>query len=80
VFALEESEPVLVLDPTEVASAHWVALGPLRAGQHAGTYTYEVFGKLPIKLPCWRVDGNVIWGLTYRMLRRLLGLLDEAPA
>ena len=29
-------------------------------------------GPLPMKLPCWRYEGRVVWGLTYKMLDQLL--------
>jgi hypothetical protein len=29
---------------------------------------------LPLPLACWRCEGQVVWGLTYAIVRRLLRL------
>jgi 8-oxo-dGTP pyrophosphatase MutT (NUDIX family) len=72
VFALAR-EVVLTPDPIEVAETVWVPLSPLAGGEGAGMVPYEVEGHT-VDLPCWRVDGRVVWGLTHRML----GMLFEA--
>jgi len=73
VFALVREVP-LVFDPAEVAEAVWVPLGPLFRGEGAGTVAYESDG-VAIELPCWRVDGCVVWGLTHRMITTLFEVL-----
>lgn len=55
----------------EVASVHWVPvealLDPANRGSHAWRY-----GGVVREFPCIRIDGRVIWGLTYRVLMQLL--------
>jgi 8-oxo-dGTP pyrophosphatase MutT (NUDIX family) len=62
----------------EVVSLHWLPLDRLtdQAAQSTLAYQYEEAVR---ELPCLRIDGLVIWGLTYRMFRSLVDVL-EAPA
>jgi 8-oxo-dGTP pyrophosphatase MutT (NUDIX family) len=74
VFALER-EVALTLDADEVVEAVWAPLAPLARGEHAGTVPYEVEG-YKLDLPCWTLEGRVVWGLTYRMLQTLFEALE----
>ena len=78
-FALER-EVTLQPEPTEVADTMWVALSRLTNGKHLSTIRFERDGNR-MELPCWRLDGACIWGLTYLMTRNLLHLsgLDCLP-
>jgi 8-oxo-dGTP pyrophosphatase MutT (NUDIX family) len=63
----------------EVVSLHWLPLERLlRPGaQSTLSYPYEEAAR---ELPCLRLDGLVIWGLTYRMFRSLVAVLEaDAP-
>jgi 8-oxo-dGTP pyrophosphatase MutT (NUDIX family) len=73
VFALTREAP-LVFDEAEVAEALWAPFGPLARREDAGTLPYELEGK-KVELPCLRVQGRVVWGLTYRMLEMLFEAL-----
>ena len=71
VFALGPLQPdALVFDPEEVAEALWAPIAKLAQGEGAGTVAWEIEGRT-LDLPCWRIDGRVVWGLTYRMLQML---------
>jgi len=59
----------------EVVSLHWLGFERLRADEVRSTLEYSHEGRM-LELPCLRVDGLVIWGLTYRMLQGLLGVLE----
>lgn len=76
VFALARDVP-LVIRAEEVAEALWIPLAPLARGEGAGTIPWEVHGQT-FEMPCWRVEGRVIWGLTYRMLVSLFEILGVA--
>jgi 8-oxo-dGTP pyrophosphatase MutT (NUDIX family) len=79
VFALERDAP-LSPSPVEVAETLWVPLAPLARGEGAGTVPYEREG-VALALPCWHVEGHVVWGLTYRMIHLLIeAVRDGAPA
>lgn len=58
----------------EVASTHWVPLDALR-NDDAPDEVEIHFAEGARRFPCFRVDGQVVWGLTYRIvtdfLRRL---------
>ncbi len=74
VFALAHDVP-LVVRAEEVAEALWIPLAPLARGEGAGTLPWKVQGQT-FQMPCWRVEGRVIWGLTYRMLVSLFEILE----
>lgn len=62
----------------EVVSLHWLPLERLLAPETRSTLEYQ-YEETVRELPCLRIDGLVIWGLTYRMFVSLVGLL-EGPA
>jgi 8-oxo-dGTP pyrophosphatase MutT (NUDIX family) len=63
----------------EVDSLHWLAFERLHADETRSTLQYTHDGAV-LELPCLRIDGLVIWGLTYRMFASLsLRLADAAP-
>jgi 8-oxo-dGTP pyrophosphatase MutT (NUDIX family) len=67
-FALADQ----TLDPREEAeSAFWLPLGLAASGALDAVHIYRL-GPVPLRLPCWRYQGYVVWGLTYQMLRGLL--------
>jgi len=73
-YALPQPKVQLTPDAREVADAVWVPLAALNH-QNRGRYLWRrILGLVPIELPCWRVGGHTIWGLTYRMLSELLAL------
>jgi 8-oxo-dGTP pyrophosphatase MutT (NUDIX family) len=61
----------------EVVSLHWLPLERLRAPATRSSMHYEHDGTV-LELPCLRLEGLVIWGLTYRMFDNLR-LVLEAP-
>lgn len=59
----------------EVVSLHWLSLERLLAPESRSTLQYQ-YEESVLELPCLRIDGLVIWGLTYRMfdnLREVVG-------
>jgi 8-oxo-dGTP pyrophosphatase MutT (NUDIX family) len=74
VFHLPGGPPSLVPDPTEVAETVWAPLGPLRDGAADTIYPFQHEGQVH-PFPAWDVEGRIVWGLTYRMLRTLLDRL-----
>ena len=67
-FRLESEAELRLSD--EVTSAHWVALAALLRPEAHSMLRYEQQGPA-LEFPCLRVDGLVIWGLTYRMFANL---------
>jgi 8-oxo-dGTP pyrophosphatase MutT (NUDIX family) len=61
----------------EVESLHWLPLERLLASETRSTLQYTHEGAV-LDLPCLRVEGLVIWGLTFRMFQSLVGILDAA--
>ena len=62
----------------EVVSLHWLPLGRLLAPDIRSTLQYQHEGTI-LELPCLRIDGLVIWGLTYRMFDNLKAVLAAPP-
>jgi 8-oxo-dGTP pyrophosphatase MutT (NUDIX family) len=67
VFAVAEA-PALALGP-EAAGAFWLPLALVASGALDGTYEYP---DSAMKFPSWTYEGNVIWGLTWRIVTDLL--------
>ncbi len=59
----------------EVVSLHWLPLERLLASDTRSTMQYEHDGSL-LELPCLRIEGLVIWGLTDRMFDNLRVVLE----
>lgn len=76
VFALREGAlgAELRVDATEVAEVVWAPLMPIIEGKEEGTMRYQHEGS-ELTLPCFRVDGKVVWGLTYRMIKMLIEVI-----
>ena len=71
-----------VIAPTpgpEAESAFWLPIEVAASGGYDGEMEYVHQGT-PMKFPCWRFDGYVIWGLTYRMLRSLIDVVATPAA
>jgi 8-oxo-dGTP pyrophosphatase MutT (NUDIX family) len=60
-----------VANPAEVQEVVWIPLNDLTGHQYRSVLTYE-HESVAIKLPCWRWNDRVIWGLTYNMLEALI--------
>lgn len=58
----------------EVASVHWLPVRSLLDPANRGRRRHESGGQAR-SFPCIRVDGKVVWGLTYRIVDRFLDLL-----
>jgi 8-oxo-dGTP pyrophosphatase MutT (NUDIX family) len=63
----------------EVVSLHWIALDRLLDPASRSVLQYE-HEKTRLELPCFRIDGLVIWGLTYRMFENLVFVLATHAA
>ena len=60
----------------EVVSLHWLPLERLLAPATRSTLPYA-YEETVLELPCLRIDGLVIWGLTYRMFESLRHAIGE---
>ncbi|MCG8424985.1 MAG: CoA pyrophosphatase [Proteobacteria bacterium] len=60
----------------EAETAFWLPVDRVASGELSGNYTYRI-GPLPTTWPCWRYDGHVVWGLTYKILGQFLDLLGN---
>jgi 8-oxo-dGTP pyrophosphatase MutT (NUDIX family) len=61
----------------EVVSLHWLPLERLLAAETRSTLQYQ-YEETVLELPCLRIEGLVIWGLTYRMFDNLRAILEQA--
>jgi 8-oxo-dGTP pyrophosphatase MutT (NUDIX family) len=60
----------------EVVSLHWLPLERLLAPESRSTLQYQ-YEDTVLELPCLRIEGLVIWGLTYRMFENLGSVVSE---
>ena len=65
-----DSEAIARVASPEVASVHWFPVEALVDRANRGTYPWT-YGGVVRQFPCIRLEGRVIWGLTYRILTRL---------
>ena len=72
VFAVEGDPPLL--PNAEVADTLWAPLGPMARGE-ADTTKVLGEGESRRRLPGYRVQDQVVWGLTHRMLGSLLSVI-----
>lgn len=73
-FVFLQTGPVTVELGHEAQQAFWFPLDRAVSGELTDEYRY-VLGPETRILPSWRYEGHVVWGLTYRMLDDLLGLV-----
>jgi len=64
-------ETVAMPDRREVDSVHWASIEALRDPANAHTVDWQMASG-PGTFPAYRVDGQVVWGLTYRILTDFL--------
>jgi 8-oxo-dGTP pyrophosphatase MutT (NUDIX family) len=75
VFRLErEVEPTPL---EEAESLFWLPLDRAAAGELDGEHRYER-DDVVHRMPCWKHEGYVVWGLTYRILTSLLEICRES--
>lgn len=74
-YVFAQTSPPTVILGEEAAHSFWLPLAPALRGELDSEYDYSV-GPSNLKLPCWRYEGEVIWGLTFEMLRSLLRILS----
>ena len=61
----------------EVEQVHWVPLEELRAPETVSTVEIPLPGG-PSSFPCYLVAGEVVWGLTFRILEQFLRVYPSA--
>ncbi len=66
-------QPTFQLDEREVARAFWVPLPALLSGQH-DTFVEVTRGSTRFRMPATQIHDQVLWGMTYEMLRSLAKL------
>lgn len=64
----------------EVDETLWVPLSVLQDPETAGSVEIPVGDGKTRLFPCWRVEGRVVWGLTYRILSRFLRRFNDSSA
>ena len=73
-FVFAAIEPIEARTSREAASVFWLPLGLAASGELDSVYDYKV-GPMRLALPCWRYEGQVIWGMTFKMIVGFLELL-----
>lgn len=76
VFALREV-PLELRPNFEVAELVWGKLGPMMRGEIDDIKELRYDGELR-RMPAFRVDDNLVWGMTHNMLRSLFRVIESA--
>jgi 8-oxo-dGTP pyrophosphatase MutT (NUDIX family) len=71
VFAVESRPAARVGE--EVESVFWLQLAEAARGSLDSRMRFPVLG-VPLSFACWRCADQVVWGLTFGILRRLISL------
>ena len=74
VFQVEPATAATVHAPREVDQVYWLPMSELVAEANRSVYPVTR-GGATLRFPCIRVEGEVIWGITYRILEDLLSAL-----
>lgn len=74
-FVFVQTEPFAPRLNHEAVDVFWLPLEHAARGELSGQYEYQL-GQTLRQFPCWRYQGQVIWGLTFRMLGQLLRLIS----
>lgn len=74
VFSVGELRPALAPDPLEVARTFWLPLDALLDPARRTEHVWDREGHA-MRFPAVWVDDEVLWGLTWRVLSDLVGLL-----
>ena len=77
VFGVPQNTPARVASP-EVDAVHWIPLKVLRAPETRASVEIPLPGG-PRAFPGLRVAGEVVWGLTYRIITDFLERLPRTP-
>jgi 8-oxo-dGTP pyrophosphatase MutT (NUDIX family) len=72
VFLLEERHEPRV--GAEARDLFWLPLERVLRGELDGAHCFRQ-GTRQLQLPCWQFEGRIIWGLTFRMIDQLLGVM-----
>ena len=75
VFRADPAAQARIASP-EVASVHWFPVDALGDRSNRDLYAYHDPALGVRKFPCIRLEGQVIWGLTYRILTQFLEVLQ----
>jgi len=59
----------------EVAKILWGSLNDMHSGESLTTGGFEIQGEHH-RYPGYQVEGEIVWGLTYRMLDQFFGMMD----
>ena len=79
-FVFELQREISPQPSAELTRVFYLPLRVAASGRLDSHLWYRLAGPVRLPWPCWRWDGEVIWGLTYRMLRSLLAHLSSAAS
>lgn len=72
-FVHEAIGPISAEAADEVTEVFWMPMELAASGRLDARHRHAM-GPLNASFACWRWEGHTIWGLTYRMLTRLIAL------
>jgi 8-oxo-dGTP pyrophosphatase MutT (NUDIX family) len=73
-FVFITTEAVAPRPSDEAEEVFWLPLDLASSGRLDAVYPYQL-GPAQLALPCWNFQGQVVWGMTHRMLCGFLELI-----
>jgi len=73
-FAFELLEPARLALNHEVQETLWLSLAHLVDRRNRSSLEYDIDGRT-VELPCYHLEGRLLWGLTLRMLDEVIELM-----
>lgn len=79
VFELAAPLEPSIAPSAEIRRAFWIPLGEVATGRLDTIRPWRAFG-LDLRMPAWSWDGEIVWGITHRIVSRLLASASpDAP-
>lgn len=73
VFELRDPLDPEITPSVEIQRAFWIPLAEITSGRLDTVRPWQAFG-LDLKMPGWSWDGEIVWGITHRIVSRLVAV------
>jgi len=73
VFVLEAPADPVFVPSAEIQRAFWIPIEEIVSGRLDAIRPWRAFG-VELQMPAWNWDGEIVWGITHRIVSRLIAL------
>lgn len=75
-FIFVQTQEATIVVGDEAQNTFWFPLGQAYAGELNGSHTFAM-GPIKRDFPCWNYRGEVVWGLTHRILNNFFSVVSS---